>query len=273
MTRRSDEELKPRNGHTLATSIVARISGCAKQKEVSLDDQVDHGKEEVADWFNQQGVPVGAYCRRKKWYGAMVRRYYHNPILKGQPGRGFRHTEKHHEEGRRVSVKNPKGPVFRECPHLAHLDPIEFDELNARLAAKNDKFCRKLVNGIDPLWPVFRKRTVFPGQHACCWYCGWHYVWGGNGVTENLMCSASRDWHCWNSFGFDGPLAVERIVRAITAELYQLDGFEDQFADMVRSAQRDRLGSTADDWGRLPPPQNDRAGDCRTLGHGRNACQ
>ena len=65
------------------------------------------------------------------------------------------------------------------------------------------------------------------------------------------MCSASRDWHCWNSFGFDGPLAVQRIVSAITAELYQLDGFEDQFADMVRSARRDRSGSTADDWRKL----------------------
>ena len=181
----------------------------------------------------------------------IVRRYYGNPLLKGQPGRGFRHTIKHHETGRRISVPNPKGPIFRDCPHLAHVDPVEFDEVNALLKAKNDKYHRKLVNGIDPLWRVSRKRTVFPGQHACCWYCGWHYVWGGNGVTENLMCSASRQWHCWNSFGFDGPLAVERLVPAITAELYQLDGFEDQFADMVRLAQRDRSGSMADDWRQL----------------------
>jgi hypothetical protein len=408
--------LRPRNGHTLVTGIVARISGCAKQKEVSLDDQVDHAKEEVAelyegpidyrpiatkgkgeaidrpelaqieamirtreldllvmedvgrlvrgadavriwgvavdhgtrciapndccdtadenweqdlleacaehvghnahtskrlkkklmnrfkkygaitpcpthgyikppeaktfddwlkdeaatamikegarrlketlncsavaDWLNRQGVPVGKYCR-KEWYGAMVRRFYSNPILKGMPCRGTRHTVKHHEKGRRVSVKNPKGPVFRECPHLAHLAPVEFDELNALLAAKNDKYRRKLVNGVDPLWRVSRKRTVFPGQHARCWYCGGHYVWGGNGVTENLMCATSRGWHCWNSFGFNGPLAVERLMSAITAELYQLDGFEDQFADMVRLAQRDRSGGTADDWRRL----------------------
>lgn len=44
MTRHSEEALKPRNGHTLVVGIVARISGCAKQKEVSLDDQVDHAK-------------------------------------------------------------------------------------------------------------------------------------------------------------------------------------------------------------------------------------
>jgi hypothetical protein len=46
--------VKPRNGHTLVVGIVARISGCAKQKEVSLEDQVDHGKEVVAeDLLNQ----------------------------------------------------------------------------------------------------------------------------------------------------------------------------------------------------------------------------
>jgi hypothetical protein len=48
---RSDDQLKPRNGHTLVVGIVARISGCAKQKEVSLEDQVDHAKEEVAELY------------------------------------------------------------------------------------------------------------------------------------------------------------------------------------------------------------------------------
>lgn len=210
----------------------------------------------VADWLNQQGVPVGKYCGRKgrklkKWTGAMVRRYFGNPLLKGQPGRGFRYTIKHHASGRRISVPNPKGPIFRDCPHLAHVDPADFDEVNALLKAKNDKYHRKPVNGVDPLWRVSRKRTIFPAQHACCWYCGWHMVRGANGVTENLMCSASRDWHCWNSFGFDGAIAACRVVSAITAELYQLDGFADQFAEMVREAKRDRSGSKADDWRRL----------------------
>ena len=49
---RSDNELKPRNGHTLVVGIVARISGCANQKEMSLDDQVDHAKEVVAEMYD-----------------------------------------------------------------------------------------------------------------------------------------------------------------------------------------------------------------------------
>jgi hypothetical protein len=52
MSRRSNKELKPRNGHTLVAGIVARISGCANQKEMSLEDQVDHGKEDVAELYD-----------------------------------------------------------------------------------------------------------------------------------------------------------------------------------------------------------------------------
>ena len=146
----------------------------------------------VADWFNEQGVPVGKYCGRKNrklktWSGAMVKRYFSNPLLKGQPGRGFRHTIKHHGTGRRISVPNPDGPFFKDYPHLMHVEPSEFDEVNALLRAKNGKYRHAETNGHDPLWRVSRKRTIFPAQHACCWYCGEIFVWGGNGVAENLM--------------------------------------------------------------------------------------
>lgn len=120
MSRYSNHALKPRNGHTLVVLIVARISGCASQKEMSLEDQADHAKEEVAELYD--------------------------------------------------------GPV------------------------------------------------------------------------ENLMCSASRRWRCWHSIGFDGPLAVRRIVAELTAVMYQLDGFDAQYADMVQTAVRDRSGGAAERW-------------------------
>ncbi len=405
MTRSSDSHITPRNGHTLVVGIVARISGCAKQKEVSLEDQVDHGKEEVAelyqgpveymaiatkgkgerldrpeldeierwlrsrkldllvmddlgrlvrgaeavrlcgiavdhgtrviapndcidtaaenweedvisacrdhvghnahtskrlkqklmnrfkkgsgvtpceiygyikppdaktyddwlrdpkaepfilegrrrllatlncsavaDWFNRQGVPVGNYCRRSTWMGAMVRRFYRNSILKGQPGRGHRHTIKHHETGRRISVPNPKGPTYVEFPHLAYFTPDEFDELEQLLRQKNAKHRRPSQDGVDPRHRVPRKRTRFPGQHAYCWYCGRQYVWGANGMSGNLMCSGAREWRCWNSIGFSGALATQRVLAAIKDELYRLDGIDAQFEDMVRLASLD----------------------------------
>jgi hypothetical protein len=37
----------PRNEHTLVVGVVARISGGPNQKELSLDDQIDHAKQVV----------------------------------------------------------------------------------------------------------------------------------------------------------------------------------------------------------------------------------
>ena len=200
----------------------------------------------VADWFNQQGVPVGDYCRRSTWNGPMVRRFFRNPILKGQPGRGFRHTVKHYETGRRVSVKNPNGPIFRDEPHLVHVDPVEFDDVNARLDAKNARVGRKPVHGVDPRWQVPRKRTRFPGQHSCCWYCGRQYVWGGNGLRENLMCKGSREGLCWNSVGYSGALASERLLQIISSEFYQSNGFDEQYREIVQRARLDVGGGLTD---------------------------
>jgi site-specific DNA recombinase len=52
MYSKSGVEVTPRNGHSLVAGIVARISGCQNQKEVSLDDQIDHGKELTAEFYS-----------------------------------------------------------------------------------------------------------------------------------------------------------------------------------------------------------------------------
>ena len=41
----------PRNGHTYVVGIAARISGFQNQKELSLEDQVDHGKQTAAEHY------------------------------------------------------------------------------------------------------------------------------------------------------------------------------------------------------------------------------
>lgn len=205
----------------------------------------------VADWLNQHNVPVGPYCRRIAWDGKMVRRVFSNPLFKGMPFRGAKRTVKHNETGRRIPVKNPDGPVFRECPHLAHLEPDEFDSLQIALDAQNAKFQRKPIAGQDPLLRRPRKRTAFPGQHARCWYCGRQCVWGGNGVAGNLMCAGAREWLCWNSISFPGAIARQKVIDAITSRLYQLDEFEDRFADMIRSATKDASGGVSHRWGEL----------------------
>ena len=118
----------------------------------------------VADMFNARGIATGPYCRRDTWNGAMVRRFFGNPLLKGMPSRNTMHSVKFHEIGRRTSVKNPDGPVYYPCPHLAYFDVIEFDDLQELLKNKNARHKRKSANGVDPRSRVPSKRTVFPAR-------------------------------------------------------------------------------------------------------------
>lgn len=199
----------------------------------------------LADWLTSLGIPTGPYARRKTWDGKMVRRVTANTILKGVVGRGHKHSIKHNESGRRIPVKNPKGAALREFPHLAHVDPIEFDAVNALLSSSNARCGRKPIDGKDPRSRVAKKRTRFPGQHARCYYCGRIMVWGGNGVTENLMCSGSREWRCWNAFGFNGARAAVRAMEAVTSVVYRLGGFDLQFRGLVKAAQASQNGGEA----------------------------
>jgi hypothetical protein len=128
---------------------------------------------------------------------------------------------------------------------LAFFEPAEFDDLVALLAEKNKNYGRKVVNGADSRAGVPRKRTRFPGQHARCWYCGRIYYWGGNGNKGHLMCSGSHKYSCWNSIHIDGALALDRVRTAITDVLYQLEGFDDQFRELVEVAACERSNGSA----------------------------
>ena len=99
-----------------------------------------------------------------------------------------------------------------------------------------------------PAWAYPVSARASPGSTPRCWYCGRQYVWGGNGMTKNLMCNGSREWRCWNSVGFDGALAARRLVEAITTHLYRLDGFEEQFQQLVRRAREEEAKDPARRW-------------------------
>jgi site-specific DNA recombinase len=206
---------------------------------------------EVADFFNGKKFPVGPYCRRKEWDGKMVRRYFGNRLLAGMPGRGFKHTKKHHETGARIAVKNPDGPNYYECPHLAHVPLQELNDVNAMLEKQNRNCGRTPVEGKDPLAGLPRKRSRFPGHCADCWYCGYEGVWGGNGMTGNLMCKRAREWKCWNSVGYSGALAAQKVRERIEQMLFELESSEQQFRDLVCAAGQDASGELGRRWEQL----------------------
>jgi hypothetical protein len=214
--------------------------------------------EAVADWLNARGVPVGRYARGTRWTGKMVRRITRNPILKGIPERGNKVTVKRHETGRRVSVKNPDGPETYACPHLAHLDPGEFDEVNAIVKAANRGYGRKPVGGADPRQGVARKRTAWPGQHARCGICGRLYYWGGHGQKSHMMCSGTREYRCWNGVSFDGGMAAEAIAGRILAAVERLPGFDPALVERVRAEAGAEQDTRAEDLRRLDREEADK---------------
>ena len=53
------------------------------------------------------------------------------------------------------------------------------------------------------------------------------------------MCNGSRAWKCWNSVGFPARRRRAEVAAAVTAELAGLEGFDDQFRELVEEAGRD----------------------------------
>ncbi len=202
----------------------------------------------VADWLNANNIPMGPYARsRRSWDGATVRRLTNNPLLKGMPGRGFKKSVKHHETGRRVSVRNPDGPVLIDCPHLTHVPPDLWDEVNNLMATRNKDMGRKPVNGQDPRKGVAKKRTVWPGQHLTCGICGRIYYWGGHGVTEHMMCRGSHEYRCWNGATFNGIEAGKILLKAILERIASLDGFDETLMSKVHERIESRSSKREDE--------------------------
>jgi len=117
---------------------------------------------------------------------------------------------------------NPGRPRFLGCAHLAHVDVADLDRVIARVNAKNAAMKRKLVDGLDSLLRVSRKDERLPARSATCWYCGRLCVWGGNGITGNLMCSGAREL---NDF-----LCVKTLAYVATSDAYSLDKIGTRFS-------------------------------------------
>jgi hypothetical protein len=188
----------------------------------------------LAEWLNERNFPVSKYAKRKVYKGASARRYITNTLLKGMPRRGYMHSIKVGANGARKSVKNPDGPTYYSAPHLAHVTPEVFDELQAVMNEQNEGKGPPVTE--HPLKGVSRKRSRFPGRCARCWYCGSELVWGGNGIPGHLMCNGARNRTCWSSMGFSAAIATNAVLKVLKDELFGLAAFEVQFSALIAQA-------------------------------------
>lgn len=150
---------------------------------------------ELADWLNAQGIPPGQFCRLNRWDDQMVRRWVHNPILKGIRERNRLISKRHHKTGRHRSVKaEPKQLRVRKCPHLAYFDAEYYDNVIQLLKERNQGFHRTANGQPDPRLGVSRKRTLFPGQHAVCGICGRLMHWHGMKGEQVMLRSSAANY-------------------------------------------------------------------------------
>ena len=190
---------------------------------------------EVADWLNEQGVPVGPYSRSTRWTGKMVARITHNPILKGVRVRNARKSKRINKSGRRISVKAPpEERLERVCPHLAFIDPARWDRVIHKLKVRNANK-RRGKNGFDPRAGVPKKRTKFPGQHIRCGVCGEQLNYQGYNGAARLVCSGATEYRCWNSLSVHGPSAARNVAGRVLQEIEHLPGFSDELIDSLRA--------------------------------------
>ena len=198
---------------------------------------------EIADWLNAEGIAPGPYCRLPRWDGPMVRRFVHEPILKGTRIRNRKVTKRTNKTGRRRTVKGEPGQLRkRHCPHLAFVDPDYFDHV-IKLADDRNRDYQRTHNGQpDPRLGVSRKRTHFPGQHARCGICGRLMHWHGMKGQRVMLCSGAADYRCWNSMHVHGGECARRISNAVVQAISELPDFDTVFGQLVG----ERLAEAAD---------------------------
>lgn len=207
---------------------------------VGIFDRLEQGWSfsRVADWLNENKVPLGVRCRRKSWDGAMVRRIVFNPILKGTRVWNDKKSLRVNKTGRRRSVKAPvEERIERAVAHLAFVGAERYDALIEKLVARGELYSvPKRRGGNDPRKGRPKKRTRWPGQHVYCGCpnCGKMYVYGGHGKKQHLMCSGAREYSCWNGVTFDAELAARRISNAVFEFVAGLPGFDPALLDVIK---------------------------------------
>jgi DNA invertase Pin-like site-specific DNA recombinase len=192
---------------------------------------------EIADWFNAEGVPTGPCCRQKHWTAKMVRRWMHNPILKGVRVRNQMVTVRVNKTGRHRSVKaDPKLLRKRLCPHLAFFDAAYYDHVIRRADERNAKFRRVAEGEPDPCAGVPKKRTVFPAQHAIYDICGRPIQRTGlKGHRGAFMCSGAAEYRCWNALVPCEEDVVRNISRAVIETISNMPDFDETLIALAKA--------------------------------------
>ena len=191
---------------------------------------------EIADWLNEQGIAPGPMCRLRHWTAQMVGRFVHNPMLKGMRLRNRVITKRINKTGRPRSFKaEPTKRRYRQCPHLAFVEPEYYDHVILLADERNAQYRRVVEGQPDPRAGVTRKRTRFPGQHARCGICGRRMYWTGlKGHRPAFTCSGAAEYRCWQGLVVSEEDIASNISDAVINAISSLPAFNQTLVDLVQ---------------------------------------
>lgn len=169
--------------------------------------------EHVVDWMNERNIPVGPYCKRKKWTVKLLIDWLRDPILCGW--RQHRRTiyEYVYRTGEHTRDKNPE-PEREHVPELAFMTESEWNELQTAL----DTICASRPNATGEQHPrhrVPRHNSISPNQHMRC-LCEAFYHDCGKGSVKCANAS-HKPGGCWNHVQVNAERARVALIDIVLA--------------------------------------------------------
>jgi DNA invertase Pin-like site-specific DNA recombinase len=145
----------------------------------------------IAEWANDEGITPGPYVTSGRWTGRLVKELLRDAVLSGRRRFGTNRSRLVFGTGNYRSEPNPVGPETKEYPELALLTDEEHAAVMAIFRARKDASGKGNRNGKDhPLYRRPRKRSLWPGQHATCAYCGGTMYRYGKASAAVTPCEA-----------------------------------------------------------------------------------
>lgn len=186
----------------------------------------------VADFLSRQGLPRPANSKASTWNDRGVKTLVQNPLFKGKESYRKKFNKKHYATGRHVPEHSrPEEVMFRDMPHLAHVDAMLWQQANDAIA-RRDLAGRHPKGPDNPSYRVPRESRSPLSNHFFCGVCGSKMI--GQGRNEGgYRCSNALRGECWNRATVKRDLTHTAIFRAVGEALLGLKGVEGFLVEQV----------------------------------------
>lgn len=187
----------------------------------------------VAEFLEREGLPKPVNRKTARWNERGVKSLVQNPIFKGQERYRRTFNKKHHASGRHIPEQSqPEQIMFRDMPHLAHVDALVWRQANDAISRRDR--ARNHPKGADnPNFRIPRESRSLLSNHFYCSVCGGKMIGQGRD-GGGYRCAKALRGTCWNRATVSRGLTHTAILRAVTEALLGLTGVVDALVEQVQ---------------------------------------